>query len=109
MLNTARRTIATRRDAAAAARRATTAARAHLSSLPLTPGMAARVDCHRDQTMGHLVTITAWWDHPVTGARVTAQDTVPAASGPHAAEKAAARVVNMLHTRLRADRMEADA
>lgn len=107
MLTTARHNIAARRDAAAAARRATAAARAHLSRLPLTPGMAARVDHHRDQTMGHLVTITAWWDHPVTGERVTAQDTVPAASGPHAAEQAAGRVVNMLHTRLRADRVEA--
>ena len=105
MLNMTRRHLAD----LAAARRATTAARQQLSHMPLTPGMAARVDHHHDRTMGHLVTITAWWDHPVTGARVTAEDTVPAASGPFAAEKAAARTVNMLRARLRADRAGADA
>ena len=93
--------------AARDARRATAAARAHLSRLPLAPGMAARVDHHRHRSMGYLITTTAWWDHPVTGARFTVEDTVPAASGEFAAEQAAGRVVTMLLARLRADRVEA--
>lgn len=98
----------TRRRHLTDARRAMTAARDQLSRMPLAPGMAARVDHRHDRTMGHLVTITAWWDHPVTGARVTAQDTVPAVSGESAAEQAAERTVAQLHARLRADWAGAD-
>ena len=98
-----------RRAALAEARRATTAARQQLSRMPLAPGMAARVEHRHSRAMSYLVTITAWWEHPVTGARIIARDTVPAASGPLAAEKAAERVVSTLHARLRADRVEADA
>lgn len=91
-----------------AARRSTAAARAHLSRLTLAPGMAARVDHHYNRNVGYLVTTTAWWDHPVTGARFTVQDTVPAVSGESAAEQSAARAVSMLFTSLRADWAGAD-
>ena len=99
MLTTAR--------AARAARRSTAAARAHLSSLTLAPGMAARVDHHR-MNLGYIITTTAWWDHPVTGARFTVQDTVPAVAGESAAEQSAARAVARLFTNLRADWAGAD-
>lgn len=97
----------TRRRHLTDARRAMTAARDQLSRMPLAPGMAARVDHHYDRGVGYRVTVTAWWDHPVTGARITARDTVPAAAGPIAAEQAAEHVVTALHARLRADRVEA--
>lgn len=91
-----------------AARRSAAAARAQLSRLTLAPGMAARVDHRYDRSMGYLVTTTAWWDHPVTGARFTVEDTVPAVSGPSAAEQSAARAVAQLFTSLRADWAGAD-
>lgn len=89
------------------ARRAVAAARDQLSRLPLTPGMAVRVEHRHDRAAGYLVTVTAWWDHPVTGVRSAARHTVPAASGLPAVEQVTARTVSSLLARLRADRVEA--